>query len=268
VRVVEAYRARQDAEPHRLNLGPARLAGVTPPLLDLNKKLMRLCTEMPIAAGFGANTEDVQAVCGWDWGPMLVAGHIGANSDLRRRSTGSPDAAERCFFFYNGVERSRPECWCQSVDRAGQRATDWRVAGDRFCLAPTPPLVAGGARWGAPGSKQHGSRCGSSAVISNARPVAGRKIGLGARRAAHPARLTSSAATAAAEATVFDIQSEPAVDRMRFGITRARRQRYQDLVQEVASNGARVRSFVVIEENGRAFGAAPEPRAWKGCGAA
>src|SRR6266404_4080078 len=72
VRVVEAYRERGKTR-HRtvLNLGRRDLLASH---LDLNK-LMRLLHGDAASDG-RVRREDVQAVAAWDWGPMLVAGHI------------------------------------------------------------------------------------------------------------------------------------------------------------------------------------------------
>jgi hypothetical protein len=87
VRVVEAFRQNGKTR-HRtvLNLGRRDLLAAH---LDVNK-LMRLL-HAEAAANSGSLREDsICAVAAWDWGPMLVAGHCGANSAWRRRSTGSP----------------------------------------------------------------------------------------------------------------------------------------------------------------------------------
>jgi transposase len=72
VRVVEAFRQNGKTR-HRtvLNLGRKDLLAAH---LDLNK-LMRLLHGEPVPDG-GIRGEDVRAVAAWDWGPMLVAGHL------------------------------------------------------------------------------------------------------------------------------------------------------------------------------------------------
>src|SRR6202521_3263048 len=72
VRVVEAFRQNGKTR-HRtvLNLGRKDLLAAH---LDLNK-LMRLLHGEPVPDG-GIHGEDVRAVAAWDWGPMLVAGHL------------------------------------------------------------------------------------------------------------------------------------------------------------------------------------------------
>jgi transposase len=72
VRVVEAYRERGKTR-HRtvLNLGRRDLLASH---LDLNK-LMRLLHGDAASDG-RVWREDVQAVAAWDWGPLLVAGHV------------------------------------------------------------------------------------------------------------------------------------------------------------------------------------------------
>src|ERR1700687_1146592 len=72
VRVVEAFRQNGKTR-HRtvLNLGRKDLLA---PHLAQNKR-MPLWHGEPVPDG-GIRGEDVRAVAAWDWGPMLVAGHL------------------------------------------------------------------------------------------------------------------------------------------------------------------------------------------------
>ena len=157
VRVVEAYRERGKTR-HRtvLNLGRRDLLASH---LDLNK-LMRLLRGDAASDG-QVRREDVQAVAAWDWGPMLVAGHIwrelGLEATLDRlarrgRSDATALSDRALVLVVNRLTTPGSEHglarWLETdfvCDRDGRRwVAAWREDGERRA------------------SKTHGSRCGSS----------------------------------------------------------------------------------------------------------
>ena len=184
VRVVEAYRERGKTR-HRtvLNLGRRDLLASH---LDLNK-LMRLLHGDAASDG-RVRREDVQAVAAWDWGPMLVAGHIwrelGLEATLDRLARrGRSDATALS-------DRALVLVANRLTAQGSEHGLARWLETDFVSIATAAVGLRRGARMGSAGpARRTGRDAAAQAVISHARPVAGAQIGYRARRARARPRL-------------------------------------------------------------------------------